>query len=306
MSKTAILFPGQGAQQVGMGKDFAEKDPAARALFDRASEALGYDLGALCFEGPIENLTISAHAQPAIFVTSVAAYQAVKARHPALEVHAMAGLSSGEWTALHLAGVLSFEDTLKVLEARGKFMQHACEQSPGSMLSVIGAEEAVLKEICEATGAEMANLNSREQTVLSGPKASIDAAEGLAKEKGIRKAIRLNVAGAFHSRLMKPAADEFAGFLEGMNFATPSLPVIANVSGQPHAAEGHSIREAMVRQVHQAVHWYEGIEFLKEAGINRYLECGPGKVLSGLVKRIDKEAVATSIQEIAAIEALAL
>jgi [acyl-carrier-protein] S-malonyltransferase len=251
-------------------------------------------------------LTISAHAQPGIFVSSVAAYHGLIAQFSNLQIDAMAGLSSGEWTALHLAGVLSFKDTLRVLEARGRLMQEACEQTPGGMLTIIGVEEAVLKSICDATGVEMANLNSREQTVLSGSKDGIDAAEAKAKELGIRKAIRLNVAGAFHSRLMKPAADKFAEFLKTIEFAPPKLTVLANVTGRPHAAEGHAIRDAMVRQVYSSVRWYEGIEFLKEQGFTQYLECGPGKVLSGLVKRIDKDAVAHSISEFAALEALAL
>ncbi len=306
MTTTAILFPGQGAQSVGMGKSFAEADPAARALYDRAAQILGFDLAAISFDGPIEKLTISAHAQPAIFVASVAAWQAVKAKFPGLAPRALAGLSSGEWTALHLAGVLSFDATLKVLEARGRLMQEACEQRPGSMLSVLGAEDSQLQALCEATGAEMANLNAREQTVLSGTKESIDAAEVKAKELGIRKAIRLNVAGAFHSSLMKPAADRFADFLAAVDFATPSLPVIANVTGQPHAADPAAIRDAMVQQVYRSVRWYQGIEWMAAQGITTYLECGPGKVLSGLVKRIDKNASTHSIQELSQLEALAI
>ena len=205
MSKTGILFPGQGAQHVGMGKEFAESSDTCRQLYDRASEVLGYDLGALSFDGPIEELTKSVHAQPAIFVSSVAAYTLLKEKQPDLEAAAMAGLSSGEWTALHLAGVLSYEDTLKVLEARGRLMQKACETKPGSMLSVIGADEEKLKALCEASGAETANLNSRAQTVLSGSVESIESAEAKAKDLGIRKAVRLNVAGAFHSSLMSEA-----------------------------------------------------------------------------------------------------
>jgi len=306
MTATAILFPGQGAQQVGMGKDFAEKSPACRALYDQAAQSLGYDLASISFEGPIEKLTVSAHAQPAIFVASVAAYTAVKEKFPSLQVHSMAGLSSGEWTALHLAGVLNFETTLKVLEARGRLMQEACETKPGSMLSVIGAEDAQLIALCEATGAEMANLNSREQTVLSGSKESIDAAEVKAKELGIRKAIRLNVAGAFHSSLMKSAADKFAEFLQTIHFSTPALPVVANVTGAPHAADPALIRNAMIQQVYKSVRWYQGIEWKQSQGVNRYIECGPGKVLSGLVKRIDKSASTHSIQELSGLDALAL
>jgi [acyl-carrier-protein] S-malonyltransferase len=306
MSATALLFPGQGAQQVGMGKDFAEKSPACRALYDQAAQTLGYDLASISFEGPIEKLTVSAHAQPAIFVASVAAYTVVKEKFPSLPVHSMAGLSSGEWTALHLAGVLNFETTLKVLEARGRLMQEACETKPGSMLSVIGAEDAQLKTLCEATGAEMANLNSREQTVLSGTKESIDAAEVKAKELGIRKAIRLNVAGAFHSSLMKSSADKFAEYLQTVTFTTPVLPVVANVTGAPHAADPDSIRNAMIQQVYKSVRWYQGIEWMQSQGVNRYIECGPGKVLSGLVKRIDKSASTHSIQELSGLDALAL
>lgn len=304
MSHTALLFPGQGAQAVGMGKDLAEKIPACRDLYTKASDILGYDLAALSFDGPIEQLTVSAHAQPAIFVASVAAHLALQQKFPALAVHSMAGLSSGEWTALHLAGVLSYEATLKVLEARGRLMQEACVQRPGGMLSVIGAEDSQLKALCDATGAEMANLNSREQTVLSGAKEAIDAAEVKAKELGIRKAIRLNVAGAFHSSLMKPAADRFAEFLASVAFAAPSRPVLANVTGAPHAADPAAIRDAMVQQVYRSVRWYQGIEWMSAQGVNRYIECGPGKVLSGLVKRIDKNASAHSIQELSHVESL--
>lgn len=295
MSNKAILFPGQGAQAVGMGKDLAEGLPEARALFDRAGAVLGYDLADICFNGPIEKLTISAHAQPAIFVHSVAAYQAWQARHPGSFAY-MAGLSSGEWTALHLAGVIGFEDTLKVLEARGRFMQEACEAQPGGMISIIGADPATLEKICAGAGVEMANLNSQEQTVLSGPREGIDRAEALAKELGIRKAIRLNVAGAFHSTLMRPAAIKLEAVLARMNLQAPQVPVIANVTGQPHGGPDE-IRRQMVAQVYSSVRWYQGIEYMKAHGVSSYLECGPGKVLSGLVKRIDKAASLHSIQD---------
>lgn len=295
MSKKAILFPGQGAQAVGMGKDLAEGLPEAKALFDRASAVLGYDLADICFNGPIEKLTVSAHAQPAIFVHSVAAWTAWQARHPGSFAF-MAGLSSGEWTALHLAGVIGFEDTLKVLEARGRFMQEACEAQPGGMISIIGADLATLEKLCAGAGVEMANLNSPEQTVLSGPREGIDKAEALAKELGIRKAIRLNVAGAFHSTLMRPAAIKLEAVLARVSLQAPKLPVIANVTGQPHGGPDE-IRRQMVAQVYSSVRWYQGIEYMKAQGVVSYLECGPGKVLSGLVKRIDKAASLHSIQD---------
>lgn len=296
MSKRAVLFPGQGAQAVGMGKDLAEGLPECRALFDRASAVLGYDLADICFNGPIEKLTLSAHAQPAIFVHSVAAWSAWQQQHPGWTFAAAAGLSSGEWTALHLAGVIGFEDTLRVLEARGRFMQEACNERPGGMISVIGAEPAVLEQVCTGAGIEKANLNSPEQTVLSGPREGIDKAEVLCKELGIRKAIRLNVAGAFHSTLMRPAAVKLEAALGRVTFQAPAFPVISNVTGQPHGGP-EDIRRQMVAQVYSSVHWYQGIEWMKGQGVTEYLECGPGKVLSGLVKRIDKTAKLHSIQD---------
>ena len=295
MSKIALLFPGQGAQHVGMGKDFAENSDICRDLYTKASDVLGYDLAKLSFDGPIEELTKSVHAQPAIFVSSMVAYTLFKEKFPDHSVQAMAGLSSGEWTALHLAGVLSFEETLKVLETRGRLMQEACESRPGSMLTIIGAPDEQLKEVCDASGAETANLNSRAQTVLSGSVEAIDAAEVKAKELGIRKAIRLNVAGAFHSSLMKTAADGFEEYLASVSFNPPSLPVLANVTGQPHAEDSDSIRKAMVDQVCHSVHWYQGVEWMIEQGITSFVECGPGKVLSGLAKRIDKTCAVRNI-----------
>lgn len=303
MSK-AILFPGQGAQAVGMGKDLAENDPAARALFDKASGVLGYDLAAICFEGPIEKLTVSAHAQPGIFVTSVACYQAMKSRRPDLSFGWAAGLSSGEWTALHISGVVGFEDTLRILEARGRLMQEACETTPGGMLTIIGAERAVLEKICAESGVEMANLNSHEQIVLSGRKEAVDVAEKLAKDLGIRKAIRLNVAGAFHSTLMKPAAEKLKAVLAPMHFNAPAMPVLSNVTGKPHTTPDE-IKRLVVEQVYSSVQWVGGIEHLKSQGVTGYVECGPGKVLTGLVKRIDKDAALHSIQDRSGLDALA-
>ncbi|HMP73843.1 MAG TPA: ACP S-malonyltransferase [Kiritimatiellia bacterium] len=305
MSDVAFLFPGQGAQAVGMGRDLAEANPACRAWFDRASEILGYDLATICFEGPLETLTQSSHAQPGIFVTSLAAWTAIQERAPGLSMKAAAGLSSGEWTALHLAGVVGFEDTLKILEARGRLMQAACTATPGSMLSVIGAEPEQLAHLCAESGAEIANLNSREQTVISGTREAIDRAEGLAKDVGIRKAIRLNVAGAFHSTLMKPAAEQFAGVLASISFQAPSFPVYANLTGRPHEADGDAIRESMISQVYSSVHWYQSVEAIVAGGTTTFLECGPGKVLAGLVKRIDKTAKVHSIQDQSGLEGLA-
>ncbi len=302
MVKAAILFPGQGAQQVGMAKDLAAAIPECSNVFKRAGDVLGCDLTAICFEGPIEKLTISAHAQPGIFVASMACLAALKLRKPGITFDCAAGLSSGEWTALHLAGVVSFEDTLRILEARGRFMQQACEAQPGGMLTIVGADQKTLETICSRSGIQMANLNSREQTVLSGRLDGIDVAEKVAKELGLRRVIRLNVAGAFHSVLMKPAADKFAAFLQTVNFSAPKMTVVSNVTGKPHG-QPDQIRAAMVDQICSSVHWVHSIEWMMEQGIHAYLECGPGKVLTGLVRRIDNQASLTNITDLSTLEA---
>ena len=302
--KTAILFPGQGAQTVGMGKDLAEAFPSCKALFDRANAVLGYDLAQICFEGPIEKLTQSCNAQPAIFVVSVAALEALKQLKPGVQFVAAAGLSSGEWTALYLAGVVSFEDVLKILEVRGKAMQAACEEQPGTMMSVIGADPAVLAKVAQEVGVEQANFNSPEQTVLSGTKAGIDAAEAALKAAGVRKAIRLNVAGAFHSSLMASAAKKLETALAGVAFHVPQMPVVSNVTGQFHTTPDE-IRKLMVRQVTGSVQWVADVQRLQAEGVQAFLECGPGKVLTGLVKRIDKQAALYNISDRSNLEAVA-
>lgn len=304
MSQRAVLFAGQGAQSVGMGKDMAEASAEVRDLFARANAAMGHDLARVCFEGPDEELTKSSNTQPAIFVVSVAAYTLLMRRMPGLRFDYAAGLSSGEWTALHVAGVLTYEDTLRVLEARGRFMQEACERSPGAMLSVIGMEEEALAAICREAGVAMANLNSRDQTVLSGAREAIGRAEALAKAAGVKRVIPLNVAGAFHSPLMQEAAARLREVLAGIPLHPPRIPVVSNVTGEPHR-DPESIRKAMVDQVTSSVRWYHGIEWMKGQGVTEYVECGPGKVLTGLVKRIDKDARLHTIQALSSLETVA-
>jgi [acyl-carrier-protein] S-malonyltransferase len=284
-----------------MGQGFAEADPEARALFDRASSVLGYDLAKVCFEGPADELTASDRAQPAIFLVSVAAYEALKKARPDLAFAATAGLSSGEWCALYVAGVVSFEDAVRVLEARGRFMQVACKQQPGSMLSVIGLPMDTLKEICAKANIEIANLNSPEQVVLSGPVDGIEAAEKLATEAGAKRAIRLNVAGAFHSVLMKSAAEQFGEFLKEVPMSAPQIPVLANVTGAPHT-NPEEIKRLMVEQITDSVRWVDCIQNMQGQGIDTFVECGPGKVLSGLIKRIDKGVSLHNIQDPTTLE----
>lgn len=299
---TAILFPGQGAQAVGMGRALAESAPEARALLDRANEVLGYDLAAICFDGPQEELTRSDRAQPAIFVVSIMAWERLKAEVPSLNPVAFAGLSSGEWAALHAAGVVSYDDALRVLEARGRLMQEACSARSGSMISVIGLDREKLEQVCTQTGLQIANLNSPDQTVLSGTVEGVEAAEPLAVELGARRAIRLNVAGAFHSRLMQPAADKFAAFLEGIELQAPSVPVLSNVTGAPHE-DPAGIRQAMVDQVIQSVRWVDNARWMLDHGADHFVECGPGRVLSGLMKRIDKAPTLHNIGDASSLSA---
>jgi [acyl-carrier-protein] S-malonyltransferase len=300
MKKRAVVFAGQGAQFVGMGKDLAAAHPECKALFDRASQALGFDLGKLCAEGPIEELTRSDNCQPAIFVTSAACFAAVRKLCPDVVFAGTAGLSLGEWTALYAGGALSFEETVKVLQARGKAMQAACAERQGGMVSVMGLALPELEKVCAAAGVQVANINSPEQIVLSGDKDKIAEAEKLAQAAGAKKTVVLQVAGAFHSPLMASAAVTLEQVLAGMAFKAPAMPVVSNVTALPHAAE--AIKGQMVRQVTSPVQWVKTIEWFKQDGVTEYVECGPGKVLAGLIKRIDKDAAAVSIQDVATLD----
>jgi len=294
--KRALVFAGQGAQAVGMGKDLADAHPVCRELFDRADSVLGFSISRLCFEGPIEELTRSNNCQPAIFVASAACHAALEKEAGPLSPAGVAGLSLGEWTALYAAGALSFEDTLRVLEARGRFMQEACEEKQGGMVSVIGLGDDKIRQVCATAGVEIANLNSPGQTVLSGEKSAVDAADRLAKEAGAKMTVVLKVAGAFHSSLMASAARKLEAFLAGVQVSAPRVPVLANATGAPHGSAA-DIRRDMVRQVTGSVRWISCIEWLKNIGVTQYVECGPGKVLSGLIKRIDPAAVAVGVQD---------
>lgn len=301
MTKSAILFPGQGAQYVGMGRDLAERFAECRSLFDRASAVLGYDIADVCFNGPIEKLTISTNTQPAIFVHSVAAVTAWKLRNPDATWTYAAGHSVGEWSALHVAGAISFEDAVKALKYRAQYIQEAAEAQPGAMLAIIGAEAAILEKICADSGAQMANFNSHDQVVLSGHKDAIDKAGQIARDLGIRKAIRLQVAGAFHSSLMQPAADRLASIVDGITIKTPAIPVVSNVTARPHT-DPASIKKLMLEQIYSSVRWCDSVEWMKTQGVTSYLECGPGKVLTGLVRRIDNQAVLTNITDLLTLE----
>ncbi len=295
-SKTSLIFAGQGAQFVGMGRDLAETFPECRGLFAQANEALGYDLAKLCFEGPETELLKSQHCQPAVFVVSLVCQRALSLRVPSLAVECAAGLSLGEWSALCLAQAVSFEDGLRILAARGRFMQESCEERAGAMLSVIGLAGNVLSKIAAAAGVEIANFNSPEQTVLSGPKDGIQQAEKMAVAAGAKRAILLNVAGAYHSSLMSGAARKLEQFLRSVVIRPPAMPVVSNVTGLPHGMP-EEIKREMVRQVTSSVQWVTSVQWLRQQGVQRYVECGPGRVLCGLVKRIHSGAALLNIQD---------
>ena len=296
------IFAGQGAQVPGMGKDFAEADSEIMGFFDKANAVLGFDLKKICFEGPAEELTKSNVCQPAIFVTSYAAYTALQKKRPTAFACA-AGLSLGEWGALCAAGVLDFDATLTVLEARGRFMQEACEATPSGMIAIVGASPAQLDELCAKTGCTPANINSAAQVVLSGDKAQIAAAAATAKELGIKRAIPLATAGAFHSKFMQPAREKLAPVLDGITFHAPKIPVISNVTGRVHSSDPAEIKDVMLRQVTETTRWADDIAAAKALGCTRFIEFGPGKVLSGLIKKIDAALTTLNVSDLATLDA---
>jgi [acyl-carrier-protein] S-malonyltransferase len=287
-----------------MGKDFAEADAEVMALFDKANAVLGFDLKKTCFEGPAEELTRSNVCQPAIFVTSYAAYLSLQKRKPT-EFDCAAGLSLGEWGALCAAGVLDFDSTLKVLEARGRFMQEACEATESGMIAIVGASAAQLDELCARTGCTVANINSSAQQVLSGSKQAIADAASVAKELGIKRALPLATAGGFHSKFMDSAREKLAAVLDEVTFSAPKIPVLSNVTGQMHPNDPQEIKAMMLRQVTETTNWAADVECAKELGCTTFVEFGPGKVLSGLVKKIDPALAVLNVADAASLEATA-
>lgn len=300
MSKTALLFAGQGAQVVGMGKDLVEKFPTAKAWFDRANAALGYDLAGICFHGPEAELTKTEHAQPGIFLVSWVAFQLLQEQVPQLKFEATAGLSLGEFTALTAAGAMSFEDALRVVRQRGKFMQEACDVTKGGMAAIIGLDEAPTREACAEAGVVLANLNCPGQLVISGEAEKIAKACELAKAKGAKRALPLPVAGAYHSPLMASAQPKLAAELAAIKIATPAVPVISNVTAHAHGAD---ISSKLVEQVCASVLWETSVRALLAEGFTRFIELGPGTALSGFMKRIDKSATMLNVADAASLEA---
>ncbi len=303
MSDVVLLFSGQGAQKVGMGKDFHEASETARDLFRKADEALGFSLSQTMFEGPDDELTRTSRCQPALYLHGLVALALLRERVGGLYPVAAAGLSLGEFTAHAAAGTFSFEDGLKIVASRGLFMEEACQATQGAMAALIGGEDDAVRALAAACDVDVANFNAPGQIVLSGTVAEIDAAVEKARDHGIRRAIKLNVAGAYHSRLMRTAQDKLAAELTGVPMHTPAIPVVCNY-GASVVADPAEIRAMLEKQVTGSVRWTESIRLLVEKGHRTFIELGPGKVLAGLVAKIDKDVTVYSVEDLPSLEAV--
>jgi [acyl-carrier-protein] S-malonyltransferase len=302
MSKIVLLFSGQGAQKVGMGKDWVENSATARKMVQQADQALGFSISDIMFEGPDEELTKTSFCQPALYLHGMIALALIRERLPNFTPAAAAGLSLGEFTAHAAASTFSFEDGLRLVARRGAFMEEACLATEGAMAALIGGDEAQVRALAAATDVDVANLNAPGQIVLSGTVAGIDDAVARAKEFGIRRAIKLNVAGAYHSRLMQSAQDKLAIELAAVSMKSPSIPVVCNF-GASAVSEPAEIRRMLENQVTGSVRWSESIQALIAMGHRTFLELGPGKVIAGLVGKIDKEVTVHSVEDLASLEA---
>ncbi|HEX8311789.1 MAG TPA: ACP S-malonyltransferase [Chthoniobacteraceae bacterium] len=301
--RIALLFAGQGAQTVGMGRDLVAQYPAAAALFQRADEVLGRPLTQITFEGPEEELTQTRNCQPALFVHGLACLAALQHEIPDLAIHAAAGLSLGEFTAHTAAGTFDFETGLRLVAERGMFMQEACEQTSGGMAAMIGADESAVRALASETDVDVANLNSPGQIVISGESSKVALAVSLAKEHGIRMAKTLNVAGAYHSRLMNSAFLKLGEELERTALATPRFPVICNTDAEP-VRDSDEIRSSLQDQVTGTVRWSESLEYLvDEEKCDLFIELGPGGVLAGLLNRTRKGTPCVSISDCESLQA---
>ncbi len=290
MSKVAFVFPGQGSQFVGMGAELVHESSAARDIFQQADEALGFPLSTLCFGGPEEELRLTANTQPAILTMSVAVLAALREKLPNYTPAYVAGHSLGEYSALVAAGSFSFADAVKVVRARGQFMEEAVPAGQGAMAAVLGMEREVLHAVCEevsSTGhpVQLANLNSPGQIVISGSAEGVKLAGEQAKDKGAKRVLPLNVSGPFHSSLMQPAADKLKDVLAEIQVKDAAVPVVANVTARP-VAEAETILDSLVQQVASPVLWEDTVQWMVEQGVTVFVEIGPGKVLAGLIKKI--------------------
>ncbi|MBB3125826.1 [acyl-carrier-protein] S-malonyltransferase [Paenibacillus rhizosphaerae] len=306
MGKIAFVFPGQGAQSVGMGKDFYDAVPASRRIFESADKVLGFPMTNMIFEGPDSELKKTFNTQPALLTASVAAFEAV--REQGISPDFVAGHSLGEYSALVASGVLSFEDAVGTVRARGEFMEQAVPGGQGAMAAVLGAEREALAELCRSITAEghlveLANLNCPGQIVVSGSKEGVALVGERVKEAGGKRAIPLEVSGPFHSSLMKSAAEKLGGKLQPLRVDEPAIPVIANVTARP-AASAEDIRGLLVEQVYSPVLWEDTVTYLISQGVDTFVEIGPGNVLTGLIKKTDKSVKLMNVSSLDSLETL--
>ena len=304
--KMAYVFPGQGSHWVGMGRDLHDNFAAARAIFEQADETLGFPLSRLCFDGPEDELRQAVNAQPAIVTVSFACLKAideVRGNNRLPSPAFVAGHSLGEYTALAKAAVIDFATVVYLARERGRLMYEAGLKAPGGMVAVIGLDEASLAQVCRETGTWIANINYPGQLVISGAEQDLAKAVGLAKARGAHRTIPLAVSGAFHTPLMQPAVDGMSEIIATLHFNNPAIPVIGNTTAQP-LTTAEAIKEELIRQLYNCVQWQHSIEYMINDGVTTFIEVGPGKVLTGLIKRIDKGVKTMNIGDAQAVRSL--